>query len=93
MPRNREDSFCCGAGGGRIWMSDSETVTERPSESRIREALALGDIEYFIVACPKDLTMYRDAVKTSGSEGKIQVCDIADLVAEAMGLPEQEEVA
>jgi Fe-S oxidoreductase len=93
MPRNRENSFCCGAGGGRIWMSDSETVTERPSESRIREALALGDIEYFIVACPKDLTMYRDAVKTSGSEGKIQVCDIADLVAEAMGLPEQEEVA
>ncbi len=93
MPRNRQNSFCCGAGGGRIWMNDPETVTERPSENRIREALALGDLDYFIVACPKDLTMYRDAVKTSGNEGRIQVCDIADLVAESMGLDEQEEVA
>ncbi len=84
MPRNRENSFCCGAGGGRIWMQDHEDMTERPSENRIREALGLGAIDYFVVACPKDLTMYRDAVKTSGNEGKIEVKDIADFVAEAM---------
>jgi Fe-S oxidoreductase len=84
MPRNRENSFCCGAGGGRIWMKDHEDMRERPSENRIREALALGAIDYFVVACPKDLTMYRDAVKTSGNEGKIEVKDIADFVAEAM---------
>ncbi|MGB0966541.1 MAG: (Fe-S)-binding protein, partial [Litorivicinus sp.] len=41
MDRCRENSFCCGAGGGRIWMDDTG-VTERPSENRIREALALG---------------------------------------------------
>ena len=86
MPRNRENSFCCGAGGGRIWMQDHEDMTERPSENRIREALGLGTIDYFVVACPKDLTMYRDAVKTSGNEGKIEVKDIADFVAEAMEL-------
>jgi Fe-S oxidoreductase len=86
MPRNRENSFCCGAGGGRIWMKDHDDVTERPSESRIREALGLGEIDYFVVSCPKDLTMYRDAVKTSGNEGKIEVWDLSDFVAEAMEL-------
>jgi Fe-S oxidoreductase len=86
MPRNRENSFCCGAGGGRIWMKDSEGMQERPSENRIREALRLGGVDYFVVSCPKDLTMYRDAVKTSGSEGKIEVRDIVDLIAEAMQL-------
>ncbi len=93
MPRNRENSFCCGAGGGRIWMKDHEDVSERPSENRILEALALGAIDYFVVACPKDLTMYRDAVKTSGNEGKIEVRDIVDLVAEAMGSAEGEAAA
>ncbi len=85
MPRNRERSFCCGAGGGRIWMKDPEGATERPSENRIREALALGEMDYFVVACPKDLTMYRDAVKTSGNEGRIEVRDIVDLLSEAIG--------
>jgi Fe-S oxidoreductase len=86
MPRNRENSFCCGAGGGRIWMQDHEDVTERPSESRIREALGLGEVDYFVVSCPKDLTMYRDAVKTSGNEGRIEVMDISDFVVDAMAL-------
>eukprot|EP01037_Dinobryon_pediforme_P010644 gene10644-10715_t len=56
MPRCRENSFCCGAGGGRIWQSD-DGVTERPSENRIKEALSLGDVDYFVVACPKDKVM------------------------------------
>ncbi len=86
MPRNRQNSFCCGAGGGRIWMKDHPDVKERPSENRIREALALGTVDYFVVSCPKDLTMYRDAVKTSGNEGRIEVRDIASLLAEACGL-------
>lgn len=83
MPRNRTNSFCCGAGGGRIWMDDSG-LKERPSENRIKEALSLGDIRYFIIACPKDFAMYSDAVKTSGNEGKIEVKDIIELIEEAM---------
>ncbi|HVB61648.1 MAG TPA: (Fe-S)-binding protein [Ktedonobacteraceae bacterium] len=83
MGRCRENSFCCGAGGGRIWMTEGD-VTERPSENRIREAVALGDVDYFVVACPKDVTMYTDAVKTSGNEGKIMVKDIIELVYEAL---------
>jgi Fe-S oxidoreductase/nitrate reductase gamma subunit len=83
MGRCRENSFCCGAGGGRIWMTEMN-IQERPSVNRIREALALGDTDYFVVACPKDVTMYTDAVKTSGNEGKIAVKDIIELVYEAL---------
>ncbi|HAL57326.1 MAG TPA: Fe-S oxidoreductase [Bacteroidetes bacterium] len=84
MPRCRENSFCCGAGGGRIWMKD-ENYKERPSENRIREALGLKVARYFVVCCPKDVTMYEDAVKTSGNEGNIVVKDIIELVEEALG--------
>ena len=83
MGRCRENSFCCGAGGGRIWMSEGNSQ-ERPSVNRIREAVALGNVDYFVVACPKDVTMYTDAVKTSGHEGQISVKDIVELVYEAL---------
>lgn len=79
MPRCRENSFCCGAGGGRIWQGD-DGVTERPSESRIREALGLGDISYFVVACPKDKVMYTAAVDALGVTDKLKVMDVAELL-------------
>lgn len=85
MPRNRDCALCCGAGGGRIWMAEGE-VKERPSESRIREAAFLSGVTDFIVACPKDVTMYRDAVKTTGFEDRLVVRDIIELVAESMGI-------
>lgn len=79
MGRCRENSFCCGAGGGRIWMDDSMAV-ERPSESRIREAIELGDVKLFVVACPKDTVMYSSAVQNLGFADRLQVKDIIDLV-------------
>lgn len=84
MPRTREHSYCCGAGGGRIWMEDTEKIAERPAENRIREAAALDNVPTFVVACPKDIAMFRDALKTTGTEGRIAVRDIAELVADAM---------
>lgn len=88
MPRNKSNSFCCGAGGGRIWIPDHEDVKQRPSENRMEEAKTLG-VEYFAVACPKDMTMFSDAIKTVGLEGKMQTVDIVDLVWKAMGLDEK----
>jgi Fe-S oxidoreductase len=70
MPRHGSDTFCCGAGGGRIWMDDS-ALSERPSEQRIREAQALGGIERFVVSCPKDLAMYSDAAGALGAEFEV----------------------
>ncbi|MFT4118812.1 heterodisulfide reductase-related iron-sulfur binding cluster [Bradyrhizobium sp.] len=83
MPRNRDNSFCCGAGGGRIWIPDTPGVA-KPSISRMHEAAALGTIDVFVTCCPKDLTMYEDARKTSGHEQSFKVGDIAELVAEAV---------
>lgn len=83
MPRHRDGAFCCGAGGGRIWMEEGE-VEERPSESRIREAAELDGVTTFIVACPKDVTMYQDAVKTAGQEDRLAVKDLIELVHEAL---------
>jgi Fe-S oxidoreductase/nitrate reductase gamma subunit len=79
MGRCRENSFCCGAGGGRIWMDDADVV-ERPSENRIKEALALGDVTRFVVSCPKDTVMYTAAVQALGLQDRITVCDIVDLI-------------
>jgi Fe-S oxidoreductase/nitrate reductase gamma subunit len=83
MPRNRDNSFCCGAGGGRIWIPD-EPGTERPSENRIHEAVGLGEIDYFVVSCPKDVTMYEDAIKTSGNADAIELRELTELIEEAM---------
>ncbi len=85
MPRNRDNSFCCGAGGGRIWIPDQPGL-EKPSENRMHEAAALGGIDIFVTCCPKDLTMFEDARKTSGHENDFEIGDLAELVAEAIDL-------
>jgi len=97
MPRNCENSFCCGAGGGQIWKG-TVPLGERPAENRIKEALATFEKNpsekklLFIVTCPKDMIMYSDAVKTTGNEGKIEVRDLIQLVAEAVGVEEPFEM-
>jgi len=83
MPRHAETALCCGAGGGRIWMDESE-VKERPSEMRIHEAASVEGAQVFVVACPKDVTMYQDALKTTGQEARLAVRDLIELVAEAL---------
>jgi Fe-S oxidoreductase len=90
MPRNGVNTFCCGAGGGRIWMGDSDAPTdaERPSEQRIREAQGLGKIDYFLVSCPKDLAMYSDAAKTVGAE--FEVAELTALIERAVAQAEVE---
>lgn len=87
MPRNGVNTFCCGAGGGRIWMDDSQ-LTERPSEQRVKEAAELGGLDYFVVACPKDLAMYSDAATTVGVD--FEVLEISALVERALGVREPE---
>ncbi len=89
MPRNRRNSFCCGAGGGRIWMKDTPGIEERPAENRVKEALALSGVQCLVVACPKDLVMFQDAVKTVGAEGRLRVADLGELALETLELPAQ----
>jgi Fe-S oxidoreductase/nitrate reductase gamma subunit len=94
MPRNRDNSFCCGAGGGRIWMAElKQADVQRPSEQRIVEAAGLGRLDYFVVCCPKDVTMYEDAIKTSGHQGELELRELSELVLEALDVPVEQPVA
>ena len=85
MPRNRDNAFCCGAGGGRMWIPDRPGAC-KPSELRMREAAELCPFDVFVTCCPKDLTMFEDARKTAGFEKDFVVEDIAELVARAIEL-------
>ncbi|MFN2119677.1 MAG: hypothetical protein ACK2T0_04755, partial [Anaerolineales bacterium] len=59
-------------------------VNERPSEARVREAVGLLEVDSLVVACPKDVSMFRDAVKTTGNEDNLVVRDLAELVHAAL---------
>jgi Fe-S oxidoreductase len=79
MPRNRERTFCCGAGGARMWMEEKRG---RPiNEERVREAAGTG-AETLAVACPFCTVMLDDGVRTTGA--KLQVIDLATLLVEAV---------
>jgi len=84
MVRNRRNSFCCGGGGGRIWMEEFP-AREKISEIRIRDAAEVG-AEVLITACPFCLSMLEDAVKTAGYEGKIEVKDLGEILEELTGI-------
>ncbi len=92
MQRSGDNSFCCGAGGGRIWQADPVGV-EKPSENRMHEAAQIEGLEVFVVACPKDVTMFEDALKTAGYEGRFVVKELIELVYEALGHEKREREA
>ena len=81
MPRNSERSFCCGAGGGRMWMD--ENLGRRINLERTDEALALSP-GTIAAACPWCITMLDDGLKQRRQEGVIgddvQVTDVAELL-------------
>ena len=77
MPRNRERSFCCGAGGARMWI---EEESPRINDARFDEATATG-AETVATACPYCLVMLDDAAKGKGSD--VRVADAATLLAES----------
>ena len=85
MPLNRTYATCCGAGGGRIWMEDPPVFNERPAVTRVREAATLEGVRTLVVACPKDLVMFQDALKTTGLDGRLEVKELSELVEQAMG--------
>lgn len=77
--RNR--GFCCGAGGGNAWYS----VAEKQKISHLRlEQLAATGAEVVGAACPFCVVMLEDAARTAGSQDRLQVRDVAELVAERL---------
>ena len=80
MERRGENSFCCGAGGGRMWMEEHEG--SRINLNRVQEALG-SKPDTICVSCPYCLTMFADGLKDLQAE-QPEVRDIAELVMEGL---------
>jgi len=82
--RNREKSFCCGAGGGRMWME--ETIGSQINQNRVAEGLEESP-RVIASGCPFCLTMMRDGVTAHGKSEQVETMDIAELVAASLKRP------
>jgi Fe-S oxidoreductase len=81
MPRNQERSFCCGAGGARMWME--ETIGTRINSTRTKEAVATG-ADQIAVGCPFCRVMLSDGLTEQQSKGEareeVEVLDVAQML-------------
>ncbi|HEU4674217.1 MAG TPA: (Fe-S)-binding protein, partial [Candidatus Limnocylindrales bacterium] len=79
MERHGRNTFCCGAGGGRMWME--ETRGTRINRERSREALATG-ADTVAVACPFCMVMLRDGIADeAGPDGEVRSLDVSEILA------------
>jgi len=81
MERNHKRGFCCGAGGGRMWLEES--IGKRIYIERTEEALKTSP-KTICVACPYCMTMFEDGIKDKDAGGEVQVLDVAEIVAKAL---------
>jgi len=87
MSHTRNDSLCCGGGGGRMWQEELD-AEKKMSEIRISEAAATK-AQVMVTACPLCLIMLEDAGKTTGLEDSLRVMDLNELVAMALGFAQK----
>ena len=87
LPRHGATSFCCGAGGAQMW-KEEEHGEKRVSDERLREATASG-ASTLATGCPFCMVMLTDAAKSAG--GAITVRDVAEIVADGLPGPTDEE--
>jgi Fe-S oxidoreductase len=92
MPRNSERSFCCGAGGARMWME--ERTGQRINANRSTEAVATG-ADQIAVACPFCRVMLSDGLTSlqAGGEAReeVEVLDVAQLLLAAVQRPTDDQ--
>ena len=79
MSRNKDKGFCCGAGGGRMFLEDEEGG--RVNEERAKEAIKTG-ADTIASACPFCMTMMTDGIKHFEKSEEIEVKDIAEIILE-----------
>ena len=85
MGRCKGNSYCCGGGGGGMWLDgfNSNHLSERLSERRVREAADTG-AEILAVCCPYEVSRFEDAAKSTGNE-HLAIMDIAEMLDMATG--------
>ena len=89
MPRNSERSFCCGAGGARMWME--ENLGERINVNRTTEAVETG-ADQIAVGCPFCRIMLSDGLTLKQSEGtareEVEILDVAQMLLASIKRPD-----
>jgi Fe-S oxidoreductase len=81
--RNKSKSYCCGAGGARMWME--ETLGKRINHVRTQDAID-KDYKTLSTACPFCLTMLSDGIKELGKGESMQTYDVLELVMKSMDI-------
>ncbi|MFD1422577.1 (Fe-S)-binding protein [Laceyella tengchongensis] len=90
MERNRENGMCCGAGGGMMWMEETEGV--RVNVARTEQALQVNPT-VIGSACPYCLTMLSDGTKAKEVEDQVKTMDVAEILALSLEFDSAAEVA
>ena len=85
LPRHRDRSFCCGAGGANYWYDVAKS--EPAGVLRVREALSTG-ARVLAAECPFCIKMLEQGAQTADPEGQLVVKDVAEIVAEALDAAE-----
>ncbi len=90
MARSRENGYCCGGGGGGMWLDSfsRDHTTMRLSDKRVTEAAETG-ARTLSICCPYEVSRFEDAVKSTGSGGRLDVQDIAELIDGSIGMPDR----
>jgi Fe-S oxidoreductase len=81
MPESREDSLCCGMGGGRVWMETAKG--ERFSDIRLEQAIGVG-AEVLVTSCPYCITQFEDSRLTLKNSEAIEIKDITEILQEVI---------
>ncbi|MHB1653123.1 MAG: heterodisulfide reductase-related iron-sulfur binding cluster [Desulfitobacteriaceae bacterium] len=81
MKHSKEKSFCCGAGGGRMWLE--ENAGQRINELRTEEAIAV-QVDLVGTGCPFCLTMINDGINTKNKAEAMSAMDIAEILAQSL---------
>jgi len=81
MPEARSNSFCCGGGGGRIWMETARG--ERFSDLRLEQAVGVG-AQVLATSCPYCITNFEDSRLNRPDPEGIEIKDITEIVREAI---------
>jgi len=79
MPRRKENAFCCGGGGGQMWLETDPNT--RLNQRRLAEAVANDEVEMIVTACPYCTIMFDDAIRAKGLSETVVVRDIAEVLS------------
>jgi Fe-S oxidoreductase len=81
MERSGRESFCCGAGGGQLWLHEARGT--RINAARTKQALSKNP-SIVATSCPYCLVMFEDGLKDEKADEGVHVYDVSELLAKGL---------